>query len=150
MTPIDFWTAWWRNATAMTQTGFRLAETAHASTVVIDSRSRTIQAAMQSPLTADHDELSLMASEKVQAFSMAATSAFGDLLALQAEAFAQWQRMIAMAISGRPATTAQWGRLSASAMRMATTANGAGGKALAPIHARATANARRLAPRKSK
>jgi hypothetical protein len=141
---FDVWTSWWRNGAEMARTGMRFAEMVQAAGTVIDSRSRTMLAASQDPVNADHGELARMVPEKMQAFSQAGAVAFGDMCALQVDAFATWQQMWGIALSGRPASVAQIENLMQRSSKMADRMVGASGRALEPVHRRATANARRL------
>jgi hypothetical protein len=152
LTPFDLWAGWMRNSAAMMQTGFRFAEMAQASGAVIDSRLKTISKTMASGMTsgdipsvADQRELARMVPEKIEAFSLAGMAAFGDMVAMQAEAIAAWQQMLGMAMSHRPPTLAEIETLTRRGNRMTDRAVAASGKALAPIHRQATGNARRLA-----
>jgi hypothetical protein len=148
MTPFDFWAAAWRNTISLSQTGARYAETAKASQTVIDSRTATMRSAMANPIAADYGELARMAPEKMFAFSQAGMAAFGDVLRWQMEAWAQWQQMAGIMMSGRIPTIGQFEGMASRSMRMATRSASAGRKALAPIHKTATGNARRLSRRK--
>ena len=143
-TPYDFWAGMWRSGVAMAETGVKFAETMHASRAVVDSRSRTMAAASRDPLNGDYVELGRMVPEKVEAFAAAGMSAMADLQMIQAQALANWQQMIGIAMSGRMASAAQIGELTTRSSRMIERASSAGGKALAPVHLSATNNARRL------
>ncbi|WBO22851.1 hypothetical protein [Sphingomonas abietis] len=133
-----------RSSAAIAQTGFRFAEMAQASQVVIGSRTRTIMASTQGANGADQRELARMLPEKIEAFSLAGMAAFGDMVALQGEAFAAWRQLAGMAMSGRVPTATEIETLARHGHRMADRAISASGKALAPIHRQATGNARRL------
>lgn len=143
-TPFDFWAGMWRSGVALADTGIKFAETIHASSAVVDSRSRTMAAASRDPLNGDYVELGRMVPEKVEAFAQAGMSAMSDLQAIQAQALANWQQLIGITLSGRMASAAQLGELATRSSRMFERAAGAGGKALAPVHRSATDNARRL------
>lgn len=142
--PFDLWSGWMRNSVAMAQMGFRFAEMAQASQMVIGSRSQTIMASAQGASGADQRELARMLPEKIEAFSLAGMAAFGDMAAMQADAFAAWRQMAGMAMSGRVPTATEIESLARQGNRMVDRAISAGGKALAPVHRQATSNARRL------
>ncbi len=142
--PFDFWAGMWRSGVMMAETGIKFAETMHASGAVVDSRTRTMAAASRDPLNGDYGELGMMIPEKVEAFSKAGMSAMADLQAIQAHAFAHWEQLLGIAMSGRMASVSQLGELAARSSRMIERAASAGGKALAPVHRSATNNARRL------
>lgn len=143
-TPLDLWTGWMRNSAAMMQTGLRFAEMARASNIVIDSRAKTIMASGQRSSLADQRELARMVPEKIEAFSLAGMAAFGDMVAMQAEAVAMWQQWAGIAFSHRLPTLGEVETLARRGNRMAERAIAASSKALAPVHQRATGNARRL------
>jgi hypothetical protein len=136
---IDAWklgSSFWANAQA-------LQETAFASHGVIDARSRTIDAAMRNPLQADMAELGRMVPEKLAAFGEAGSAMTKDWLEMQDDMLAQGRDMMSLFTSWPPngATIERIGRRgSGFALKMSA----AGGRALAPVHAAATANHRRL------
>jgi hypothetical protein len=142
--PFAFWSSLWRSGMTMAETGGKFAEMMRAATDVVDSRTRTMAAATRNPLTADYHELGRMVPEKVEAFSASARAAADDFQALQSESLAQWQAFGQIALRGRPPTAAELARLTARSARIIDRAAQAGGKALAPVHKRATANAKRL------
>lgn len=120
-----WWDAWVEGWT----TAVRFAETITATPVVVNRRLLLIEAAMRNPSVADHVELCTMVSEKVEAWSLAAMSLAQDYQAIQA-ALLQPSR----SVLGASAASIRAGRLASSAA----------GRALAPIHQRAIANAKRL------
>ena len=97
--------------------------------VVVNRWLPMIEAAIRNPFAGDYVELTAMVWEKVEAMSLAAMSLAGDLQAIQA----------AMLQPPRTAKAA-----SAASARIGQLAAGAAGRALSPVHARATANAKRL------
>lgn len=139
--------AWWRMWTEAAQTSVRLWETIAASAVVIDRRMPMIDAGLRNPWTADHAELTGMVTEKVQAFTLAGQSLAHDMHAMQA----LWARVMLDALSAgttrTPPTARRMTANTGRAMRLAESTLGAGGRALKPIHATATANATRLSRR---
>ncbi len=140
-TPI---TAWWQMYADAARTGLRVWETMAASAVVIDRRMPMIDAGMRNPWTADHVELTGMVTEKAQAFAKAGDSLAHDMAAMQGLWVQAMQDAWSIGTAGRLPTA---GRIAAGqdrAMRITAGMIGAGGRALTPIHAKATANARRL------
>jgi len=137
MNPWTLGDALWRHAVA-------IGETAAASDAVIRHRTFTIDSAMRDPLGADYAELGKMVPEKLAAFSQSGMAMFDDMMALQSDCFAQWRDLTAVAMSGRPPSGKAIGRIERRSARIATKISRAGGRALAPIHATATANQRRL------
>ncbi|HEY0270285.1 MAG TPA: hypothetical protein VGC10_04765 [Sphingomonas sp.] len=141
------WTAWarlWSSGLRMAQTGVRMTETMHASGEVIDSRVRTMAEAVINPLGGDYGELGRMIPEKVDAFGRAGANAFGDLIAMQSAALANCQQLASLALAGRAPTLAEAEAMWARSFGIAERAMDSTGRALAPLHKRATANARRL------
>lgn len=141
-----FWTDAWKAGAALWKTGFAVQETAVAALFVVGHRKGTIEAALRNPLEADVAELGLMVPEKVAAFTKAGMSLVEDWMALQADLLAQGQDIatITMGGAGGPAMR----RAIERAPRIAAKAGAAAGRAVAPIHAAATANRRRLAKAK--
>lgn len=141
-------TAWWQMWTDAARTGLQFWETMAASAVVIDRRMPMIDAGMRNPFTADHVELTGMVTEKAQAFAKAGDSLAHDMAAMQTLWVQAMQDAWSLGTAGRiPSAT----RVAASgdrAMQLAAGMIGAGGRALTPIHAKATANARRLGSNK--
>lgn len=142
--PFAFWASMWRSGMTMAATGSKFAEMLHASGTVVDSRTRTMAEATRDPLNGDYAELNRMVPEKVAAFSESARAASGDFHALQTESLAQWQAMSRIALGGRLPTLTELATLTARSTRILDRAANAGGKALAPVHKQATANAKRL------
>ena len=141
-------TAWWQIWTDAARTGLQFWETIAASAVVIDRRMPMIDAGMRNPFTADHVELTGMVTEKAQAFAKAGDSLAHDMAAMQSLWVQAMQDAWSLGTAGRiPSAT----RVAASgdrAMQLAAGMIGASGRALTPIHAKATANARRLGSNK--
>jgi hypothetical protein len=137
---MDPWTlgnSMWRNAVAM-------QETAVASDAVIRHRTTTIDSAMRNPLGADFAELGKMVPEKLAAFSQSGLSIMNDMIALQSDCFAQMSDLAALAMSGQAPSAKVLGRIGRRSSRIMSSMSKASGRALAPIHATATANQRRL------
>ncbi len=148
---IDSFAVWSRMMVAglqMAQTGVRLVETLSASADVIASRGATIGAAMRSPRNADHAELGRMMPEKMEAFSHSGSAIADACWAMGSAWMSEAENLTALSMRGRAPTL---GELAALSSRTAAYSLGAmeagtaiGSKALAPVHRKATANARRL------
>ncbi|MEL0209484.1 MAG: hypothetical protein VW891_02645 [Novosphingobium sp.] len=146
MTPFDFWTGMWRSGQAMADAGMKMAQMADASRTVIETRSQAMLAASRDPLNGDYAELSRMVPEKVAAFARAGASAVDDLQAVQAQAIANWQMMMGIALKGRAATPAEVGTMTSRTATIIERSAKAAGRALAPVHR----NARRLTRAKAR
>ena len=120
------------------------AELAVASLRVINARTPMIVRAVGDPMRGDYAELTRMVSEKPLAFARGAVAAAPSWLALAAEsnrylagAWKTPRHGLAPALDASLGAMAFWGRM--------MSLNLAGWSAmLAPVHAVATANARRL------
>ena len=148
LNPFTFWTRMMDASLELTRMGQRMSETMAASHDVIGARSGMIRTALGSPLEANYRELARMVPEKVEAFSKAGAAIATEWWAMQADMLTQAQQLGQMALKGRPPTAVEW-----SAMTERTIAHGVralergvalGAGAVKPIHARATANVRRL------
>lgn len=144
-----FWTDTMKLGAAFWDGARTLGETATASHAVVAHRSRTIDAAMRDPMSADMTELGLMVPEKMTAFAKAGAAMLEDWMSLQTDAFEQTRDFATIAASGATLSPATLERMGRRASRMTMRMGLAGGRALAPIHAAATANQRRLAKTKS-
>ena len=146
---IEQWGRLMRAGIEMTRASMRVGETVTAADSVVRSRMDKIGQAAFNPLTGDYAELARMVPEKVEALSQAGEIAATELMALQYEMMRQVQQVGAMIMAGRPMTfgdmTKMAGRTSERATRIAVRSMGVGGAVFAPIHAKATDNARRLA-----
>ncbi|WP_439813859.1 hypothetical protein [Zavarzinia sp. CC-PAN008] len=150
---------WWLNGTAgqmadawfgMVRTGIAAAETMVAAGTVIGHRTALIADAMQRPWAADHRELGRMVPEKVMAFGQSGSNVMQALIQSQRELerycgdVGACARDMAFAAPGSlPMARLIDGAMAQSA-RAATSGLAAVDAALAPIHKRAVANARRL------
>ncbi|KQM62336.1 MULTISPECIES: hypothetical protein [unclassified Sphingomonas] len=141
-------TAWWQIWTDAARSGLQVWETLAASAVVIDRRMPMIDAGMRNPWTADHVELTGMVTEKAQAFAKAGDSLAADMAAMQGLWMQMMQDAWSLGTAGRMPSPGRVAASSDRAMRLAAGMIGAGGRALTPIHAKATANAKRLGPQK--
>ncbi|MBB5684144.1 hypothetical protein [Sphingobium boeckii] len=146
--PFDMWTRMMTAGLDMAATGQRMNETLVAAGSVVRHRGETIDAAMRNPLTADHAELGLMMSEKTEAFASAGMAMATDIMKLQMDMFAQAGAVAAVMATGRLPSSQTANAIAQRSERILVRAMGSGGRALAPIHAKATANAKRLAKRK--
>ncbi len=125
-------------------TAMRVWETMVASQAVIQSRLGTIHSAARNPATADYDELALMVPEKVKAFSKAGAAALPDLQLVQSMYFAQAHHLTKLMLGYKVPSIGDLSAIAARSTQMAIVAADAAGKALLPVHAQATSNARRL------
>jgi hypothetical protein len=113
-------------------TSLRMFETMAAVPAVLNARMPMIGAAAFDPLHGNWPELHRMVAEKTQAFVKASLSVARDMRAIQSEML-------------QPNPSASSAALSSA--RIQYHAVGAAGRALAPLHAAVTANARRLQAR---
>jgi hypothetical protein len=142
--PFDTWSRMVSAGWSMATLGLRAGETLVAADSVVRHRSAAIDHAMRNPLAADHTELTGMITEKAEAFGRAGASIAADMTRLQSDMFAQASAVAAMWMTGMPPTARTYGEMANRSQRMMARAIGSGGRALAPIHAKATANAKRL------
>jgi len=147
----DPFTAWLRLMRAgwdMTRTGQRASEAISASGKVMSRRTDIIAAAMRSPWTGDYVELSRMLPEKIEAFSDAGTAMAEQWWSIQAAFTTEAVFLSGIFLRGRPLTLAELGDASTRTISLAVQsverAVALGGSGLAPVHAKVTANARRL------
>jgi len=152
----DPWNGWLRlmqSGLSMGQTGLRAIETLHAAGHVIAARTAIINAAILSPFTADHRELSRMVPEKVEAFSRSGMATASAWRAAQSACFGHMQHLGIMALRGRSPTTAEMvdlgERVSALTLGAAEATARLSASALAPLHSGVMANARRLSKRQN-
>lgn len=120
------------------------AELAMATLRVVNARTPMILAALQDPMRGNYAELTRMVSEKPLAFAQGAAAGGPGFLAMAAESqryFAQaWKRpgfSVAPALDAGMGAMAFWGRMMSLGVAWQSAM-------LAPVHAAATANARRL------
>jgi hypothetical protein len=126
------------------------AELAVASLRVVNARAPLIVEAWRDPLRGDYAELTKMISEKPLAFARGAAAGGPGLLAMAAEsnrylgqawktpAFGFVAGPLATPFAAPMAAMAFWGRMMSLGLAWQSSV-------LAPVHAAATANARRLA-----
>jgi hypothetical protein len=152
---LDPFSAWLRLGSAaldLAGTQLRAAKTVAAAGDVVRKRSDIIDAAVRSPLTADHAELARMVPEKVAAFAQAGSAMSAELVAMQFAWADEMQHLWRMAMKGRAPTAAEMGALadrgSAYALRTTERTARLAEAGLAPIRKQVSANARRLRKRK--
>lgn len=108
--------------------------------------------AARSPLQGNYVELARMRPEKVVAFTKSSAAVANEWWAIQSDWLIGTQQLGTIASKGRPPTMAELSALTTRNARLAMQtferASEIADKGLAPIHATATANARRLKRRK--
>jgi len=139
---VNPWIEWQR----MVRAGTMLSETLSATQRVVEHRSKTIERAMNDPLSADLGELGRMVSEKNAAFGAAGASLSRDWLAMQRDWTAQMNDVAAMML-GRMPSPGKAQTMVARGQRLGSAALASGVRAMTPIHRAATANERRLGKR---
>lgn len=110
---------------------------------VVDARVPMIAAAWANPFTADHRELTRMVTEKTSAFgqSQRSISSAQETVRRASEANA---RALGRLSGGGWLGWSEWTKIAERNLEIATTLAMLPTTALAPIHSKATANARRL------
>ena len=136
---VNPWVEWQR----LMRAGTMMSETFLASQEVVGHRGKTIEGAISNPLTADHAELSRMVTEKGMAFGTAGASLARDWWRMQGEIGAQAIAIGQMMMGRVPSARATHAMLSRG-QRLGSAALASSNRAMRPIHATATANARRL------
>jgi hypothetical protein len=151
---LDPFTAWLRLGSAaldMAGTQLRAAKTVASAGEVVRKRSGMIDAALRSPLTADHAELARLVPEKVTAFAHAGSAMSAELVSMQADWMAEMQHLWGVAMKGRAPTPAEMSALanrgSAYAVRSTERMARMAEAGLAPVHRQVSANAKRLRKR---
>lgn len=136
---LSLWTWPWELARA----NIALAETLIAAPAVVSARLPAIGEAIANPWTADYRELSLMVTEKLDAFGLshASVTSAGNKLKAVGEANA---RDLGRLSGGTPLWPADWLRIAERNLDLFATMTTLPGRAVRPIHRSATANARRL------
>jgi hypothetical protein len=146
--PFSGWSRLVAAGFSMTNTGVRAFETLGASTEVITARTKIIDAALRSPLTGDHAELGRMVPEKVDAFSQAGSATVAAWWGAQSMWMGHTQHLSGMAMRGRlptPVEVADLGqRMAALTLESIEATARLGSATLAPVHRKATSNAKRL------
>ena len=123
------------------------AETAMASLRVVNARAPMIVQAFSDPMRGNYAELARMVSEKPLAFAQGASAAGPAWLAMAAESNRYLSQAwttptygMTPALSASLGAFAFWGRMMSLGVAWQSAM-------LAPVHAAATANARRLGPK---
>jgi len=149
--PYSAWTRLMRSGLSFNETGLRVVETLHAAGHVIVARTAIINAAILSPFTADHRELSMMIPEKVEAFSQSGLATVSAWRTAQSAYLGHMRHLGVMAMRGRPPTTAELidlgERVSALSLEATEATACLGASMLAPLHRGVMANKRRLSKR---
>jgi hypothetical protein len=132
----------------LAEVSLKAGEMTVAAGTVIGARMGVIAAAQNDPLNADHAELGRMLPEKLGAFSEAGTAVMEEWWSLQRE-IGNYLLYLgrAMTVGRLPLPSELFElveRTSIHGTRLATSAIGAADVALAPLHKKATSNARRL------
>ena len=127
-----------------TATWLKLYETMAASAEVIEARRPVIEDAMRTPSDANRTELWGMGAEKVEAFGEAGMAFWSGIVAMNQSMVAQWMDIGRVASRGSLPLLSDYGRIANRSMRLAEGFSRSGDAALAPIHRKATANAKRL------
>jgi hypothetical protein len=136
-TPFGYWMNAWASGVGLMQTGAKLAETMSAAGTVIESRTKSIS-------NGDYAELGRMIPEKVAAFSQAAKATSDDLKAIQKDAAANARHLAEIAAGRRLPLATDMLLIFSRSSRIISRSMAVGGNALAPVHRRAVANAKRL------
>ncbi len=146
--PFAFYSRLASAAVGIAGTTLRASETLDASREVIARRVEMMGEAARSPLDGNYAELGRMMPEKIDAFARAGAAVAEDWWALQSACMAEMQHMGAIVLQGRPPSITEllalWQRNAAFGLRVFERANAINDKGLRPIHATATANAKRL------
>jgi len=110
---------------------------------VVGARLPLIASALQSPLTADYRELTRMVTEKSDAYrlSHAAFASAGRIIQAASEANA---RDLGALSGGTMLSAAQWQAMITRSLKAGAAFARLPGAALAPVHGRVRANAKRL------
>ena len=146
--PFAFYSRMASAAFDMAGTTQRASETLDASREVVARRVELMGDAARSPLDGNYAELGRMVPEKMEAFGKAGAAMADEWWAMQSAFMAEVRHMGAIAMKGRAPTMSElfalWQRNAAFGLRALERASAMGDKGLRPIHAAATANAKRL------
>lgn len=148
LNPFSVYSRMMSAAAGMAATSQRASETIGASGEVIARRVEMMGQAAQSPLDGNYAELGRMVPEKMEAFGKAGAAMADEWWAMQSAIMGEMRHMAAIAMKGRAPTMAElfalWSRNAAFGLRAIERVGVMGDKGLHPIHATATANAKRL------
>jgi hypothetical protein len=138
-------------AVLLAEVNLKVGEMTIAASAVIGVRMGMIAALQHDPFNADHAELGRMVPEKMRAFCEAGAAIAEEYWSLQRDAGNYMLHLGRTMMAGRlplPSDLVELAeRTSIHATRLATSGVGAASVALAPLHKKATSNARRLARR---
>jgi hypothetical protein len=138
-------------ALLLAEVNLKVGEMTVAAGAVIGVRMGVIAAAHHDPFNADYVELGRMVPEKMRAFSEAGAAVVEEYWSLQGDVGNYMLHLGRTMMAGRlpfPSDLVELAeRTSIHATRLATSGVGAAAVALAPLHKKATSNARRLARR---
>ena len=146
--PFTFYSRIISATMGMADTAQRASETLVASRDVINRRTAMMGEAVFSPLDGNYAEFGKMIPEKVEAFGKAGAAIANDWWAIQSTFLTEAQHFGAIVMKGRAPTFSELSALSkrntAFALRTFERAAAISAGGLMPIHASATANAKRL------
>ena len=149
--------------TLWTDLALKTTEMMFASAEVIGHRTKRMAAAAPNPSARDRREFALMGQEKIEAAARSASAMAAYMMTMNpllgvratqhmlqtataAMSLAQ-SRSLSQAFARQAALVSAVGRSAKTASRLATSSAQLAGRGLEPIHARATANAKRLGKR---
>lgn len=128
--------------------GWRWLETLQATGNVLAHRGDTIDRTLRSSpagvRSAARAELARLIPEKIDAFSRSGAAAFNGTLTLHRAWLAQLERTQRLLLAGKLPTFADLADAGTAALTTSAVATRLGRDALAPVHRKVTANARRL------
>ncbi|WEK46378.1 MAG: hypothetical protein P0Y56_15400 [Candidatus Andeanibacterium colombiense] len=146
--PFDAWNRLVAVQGSMARTGLRMAQTMSAANEVVIARTALASSALHSPVRGDHSELARMVPEKVAAFSSAGSAGVSAWWAAQSAWGSEIQHLSALAMRGRPLTAMELSelgeRMFSYGLKSIEAAARLGAATVAPVHQKATSNARRL------
>jgi hypothetical protein len=143
MFPFNLWMTCMEASFEGVKLAVRFSEMAFASHTVIGARTGIIREAVRKPLDGDYAEMSRMVMEKLVGFSQAWTGALMDLWKLQIGLLTLGSGLPAL-LGGGKAVRAKRTRALKDSARLLRDGSGLAGRAVAPLHRKVSANARRL------
>lgn len=149
---LDVFDGWMRvmaSGFSLQRTGLDSVETLVAAQEVITARTPMICLAVTFPLCRDHEEITRMVAEKIEAFGQAAVAAYSTFGMCQATELAHLERLHGLSASPDSLAAATplaraGGIFSLIAVHSLEAVARFGSSVIAPVHRTATANARRL------
>lgn len=136
---LSFWT--WPGE--LVRANLALADAMIAAPGVVAARLPAIGDALANPWTADHTELNLMVTEKLDAFGLSHASVINAARKLKTVGEAN-ARDLGRLSGGTPLGPADWMRIAERNLELFATLVALPGRALAPVHRTVSHNARRL------